>query len=121
VKNAKLRENSDFMMDINEINVELSENVQRYINQCCKSESNGKLNGFGAGYCKCRGALPLLCSFIQRKKKNTPSSSHKLVLCLVAKTTSVARVTCIARVTSIDMEMPIAMAMLMNVYPSQAA
>jgi hypothetical protein len=121
VKNAKLGENSDFAMDINEINIELSDNVQRYINQCCKAESDGKLNGFGAGCCKRRGGLPLLCSFMQRKKKNTSSSSHKLVVCLVAKTTSVARVTCIARVTSIDMEMPIAMAMLINLYPSQVA
>jgi hypothetical protein len=41
-----------------------------------------------------------------------PSSSPKLVLSLVAKATS------IARVISIIMEMPIAMAMLNNLYPS---
>jgi hypothetical protein len=36
-------------MDINEINVELSEKFQRYVIECCESESNGKIDGFGAG------------------------------------------------------------------------
>jgi hypothetical protein len=58
---AKSLENSDFAMDINEINVELSENSQRYVNECCESESDGKIDGFGAGCCKRRGGSPLLC------------------------------------------------------------
>jgi hypothetical protein len=36
-------------MDINEINVELSENIQRYVNECCESKSDGKIDGFGTG------------------------------------------------------------------------
>jgi hypothetical protein len=43
---AKMRENSDFATKINEINVELSENLQRYVNECCESESDGKIDGF---------------------------------------------------------------------------
>jgi hypothetical protein len=50
-----MRENSDFATKINEINVELSENFQRYINECCESEFDGKSDGFGAGCCKRRG------------------------------------------------------------------
>lgn len=42
------------MMKINEINVEHSGNFQRYINECCESESDGKMNGFSAGCCKFR-------------------------------------------------------------------
>jgi hypothetical protein len=42
-------------MDMNEINVELSENFQRYVNECCESESDGKIDGVHAGCCKCRG------------------------------------------------------------------
>jgi hypothetical protein len=44
-----MRENSDFVTKINEINVELSENFQRYVNESCESESDGKTDGFGAG------------------------------------------------------------------------
>jgi hypothetical protein len=56
-----LHENYDFIMDINEINVELSETFQRYVNECCESESDGNINGFNTGYCKHRGgASPLL-------------------------------------------------------------
>jgi hypothetical protein len=44
-------------MKINEINVELSGNSQRYINECCESESDGKIDGFGAGCCKRRGGI----------------------------------------------------------------
>jgi hypothetical protein len=43
--------------DINEINVELSEILQRYVNECCKSDSDGKIDGFGAGCCKRRGGV----------------------------------------------------------------
>jgi hypothetical protein len=43
------------------------------------------------------------------------SSSQKLVLRLVAKAMS------IARVISVTMEMPVAIAMLKNLYPIQAA
>jgi hypothetical protein len=50
-----MHENSDFTMKINEINVELSEKFQRYINECCESESNGTIHGFDAGCCKRRG------------------------------------------------------------------
>jgi hypothetical protein len=42
-------------MDINEINVELCESFQRYVNECCEFASDGKIDGFGAGCCKCRG------------------------------------------------------------------
>jgi hypothetical protein len=61
VGQVKSHENSDFTMDINEINIELSETFQQYVNECCESESDGKVDGFSAGYCKCRGGLPLLC------------------------------------------------------------
>jgi hypothetical protein len=50
-------ENSDFAMKINEINVELSGRSQRYMNECCESESDGKIDGFGAGCCKRRGGV----------------------------------------------------------------
>jgi hypothetical protein len=50
-------ENSDFTTEINEINVELSGNSQRYVNECCESESNGNIDGFSAGYCKRRGGV----------------------------------------------------------------
>jgi hypothetical protein len=43
-----MHENSDFKTEINEINVELSGNSQRYVNECCESESDGKIDGFGA-------------------------------------------------------------------------
>jgi hypothetical protein len=45
------------MTKINEIYVELSENSQRYVNECCESESDGESNGFGVGCCKCRGGV----------------------------------------------------------------
>jgi hypothetical protein len=54
-------ENSDFATKLNEINVELSGNSQRYINECCESELDGKIDSFSAGYCKCRGGSPLPC------------------------------------------------------------
>jgi hypothetical protein len=59
-----MHENSDFATKINEINVELSENSQRYVNECCESESDGKIDGFDAGCCKCRGgvAVAVWCS-----------------------------------------------------------
>jgi hypothetical protein len=44
-----MHENSDFMIDINDINIELSGNRQRYVNKCSKSEANGKIDGFSAG------------------------------------------------------------------------
>jgi hypothetical protein len=43
------RENCDFAMDIKEINVEDSESFQRYVNECCESESDGKIDGFVPG------------------------------------------------------------------------
>jgi hypothetical protein len=51
-------------MAINEINVELSKNFQRYVNACCESEFDGKIDGFAAGCCKCRGgvAVAVWCS-----------------------------------------------------------
>jgi hypothetical protein len=52
-----MRENSDFATKINEINVELSGNSQRYVNEYCESESDGKIDGFGAGCCKRRGGV----------------------------------------------------------------
>jgi hypothetical protein len=47
------------MIDINEINVQLSENFQRYVNECCKSESDGKIDGFSTSYCKYRGGVTI--------------------------------------------------------------
>jgi hypothetical protein len=47
----------DFATKINEIKVELSGNSQRYVNECCESESDGKIDGFGAGCCKRRGGV----------------------------------------------------------------
>jgi hypothetical protein len=52
-----MHENSDFATNINEINVELSGNSQRYINECCESESHGRIDGFGACCCKHRGGV----------------------------------------------------------------
>jgi hypothetical protein len=43
-----MRENSDFTTKINEIDVELSGNSQRYVNEYCESESDGKTDGFAA-------------------------------------------------------------------------
>jgi hypothetical protein len=57
-----MRENSDFATDINEIYVELSGNSQRYVNECCESESDGKIDGFGAGCCKRRGGGRHCCN-----------------------------------------------------------
>jgi hypothetical protein len=56
-RGAKTRENSDFATKINEINVELSGNSQGYVNKCCESESDGIIDGFGAGCCKRRGGV----------------------------------------------------------------
>jgi predicted nucleic acid binding AN1-type Zn finger protein len=50
-----MHENSDLATKINEINVELSGNSQRYVNECCESQSDGKIDSFSAGCCKCRG------------------------------------------------------------------
>jgi hypothetical protein len=44
-------------MDINEIYVEFSGNSQRYVNECCESESDGIIDGFGAGCCKRSGGV----------------------------------------------------------------
>jgi hypothetical protein len=56
---AKMHENSDFATKINEINVELSGNSQRYVNECCESESDGKVDGFCARCCKHRGGVTI--------------------------------------------------------------
>jgi hypothetical protein len=67
---VKSCENSDFVTDINEINVELSENFQRYIIEYCESEFDGKIDGFHAGCCKCRGGSLLLCGvFVDLESK----------------------------------------------------
>jgi hypothetical protein len=47
------------MTDINKVNVELSEHFQRYVNEYCESESDGKIDSFSAGYCKCRGRVTI--------------------------------------------------------------
>jgi hypothetical protein len=52
-----MRENSDFAKKINEIYVKLSGNLQRYVTECCESDSDGKIDGFGAGFCKRRGGV----------------------------------------------------------------
>jgi hypothetical protein len=54
-----MHENSDFATKINEINVELSGNSQRYINECCESESDGKIDGFILVVGNAGGGLPL--------------------------------------------------------------
>jgi hypothetical protein len=59
LKDTNSRENSDFTTDINELNVELSQNLQRYVNECCESESDGKIDGFAAGCCKRRGRVAI--------------------------------------------------------------
>jgi hypothetical protein len=60
-----MHENCDFMTKINEINLELSGNSQRYVNECCESESDRKIDGFSAGCCKRRGgvAIDVLCIY----------------------------------------------------------
>jgi hypothetical protein len=65
-----MRENCDFATKIYEINGELSENSQRYINECCESESDGKIDGFGAGCCKRSGgvAVAMWCILLGRKE-----------------------------------------------------
>jgi hypothetical protein len=55
-----MRENSDSAMKITEINVELSGNSQRYVIECCKSESDGIIDGFGARFCKHRGGVTIV-------------------------------------------------------------
>jgi hypothetical protein len=68
-----MREYSDFMTKINEINVELSGHSQRYINECCESESDGKIDGFSTGCCKRRGGVTIaiwvnwFSKFLKRK------------------------------------------------------
>jgi hypothetical protein len=54
-----MHENSDFTTIINKIYVKLSGNSQRYITECCESESDGKIDGFAAGCCKCRGGVTI--------------------------------------------------------------
>jgi hypothetical protein len=56
---AKTRENYVFATKINDINLELSENFQRYVNECCESESDGKIDGFLAGCCKRRAGVAI--------------------------------------------------------------
>jgi hypothetical protein len=52
-----MRENSGFATNIHEIYVELFGNSQRYVNECCESESDGKIDGFAAGCSKRRGGV----------------------------------------------------------------
>jgi hypothetical protein len=52
-----MRENSDFATKINELNVELSGNSQSDVNEYYESESDGNIDGFGAGCCKCSGGV----------------------------------------------------------------
>jgi hypothetical protein len=62
-------------MKINEINVELSGNSQRYVNECCESESDGKIDGFGAGCCKRRGGFAVAMWFSPSMKLKTTTLS----------------------------------------------
>jgi hypothetical protein len=64
-----MRENSDVAAKINEINVELSGNSQRYVHECCESKSDGKIDSFGAGCCKRRVgvAVAVWCSLQLRR------------------------------------------------------
>jgi hypothetical protein len=50
-----MHENSDFITKINEIYIKLSGNSQRYVTECCESESDRIMKGFTADCCKCRG------------------------------------------------------------------
>jgi hypothetical protein len=43
---VKSPKNSDLAMNINKIYVEVCENVQGYVIECCKSESHGQIDGF---------------------------------------------------------------------------
>jgi hypothetical protein len=81
-------------MDINEINVELSENFQRYVNECCESESDGKIDGFAAGYCKRRGGGVAVAVWCVVESTNTLSQrSRDMLLASAATTTSIWVVT----------------------------
>jgi hypothetical protein len=51
---------------INEINIELSGNSQRYVNECCESESDRKIDGFAAHCCRHRGGVAIA---IRRNEK----------------------------------------------------
>jgi hypothetical protein len=66
-----MRENSDFTTKINEINVELSGNSQRYVNECCESKSDGNIDGFGAGCCKRMGgvAVAMWCEWMVEERE----------------------------------------------------
>jgi hypothetical protein len=75
-----MRKNSDFVTKTNEIYVELSGNSQRYVNECWESESDGKIDDFGAGCCKRRGGSPLLCGVID---------IHRLTLALQTYTVAI--------------------------------
>jgi hypothetical protein len=74
-----MRENSDFAMKINEINLELSGNSQRYVNECCVSESDGRSDGFGAGCCKRRGgvAIAVWCTIRMQEAKHSTNDIYQ--------------------------------------------
>jgi hypothetical protein len=57
-------ENPDFTTEINEIKVELSGHSQRYVNEYCESESDGKIDGFSARFCKCSGGVTIAMWYI---------------------------------------------------------
>jgi hypothetical protein len=61
-----MHENSDFAMKIYEINVELSGNSQRYVNEYCESKSDGKIDGSAAGCCKYRGGGGCHCHIVSK-------------------------------------------------------
>jgi hypothetical protein len=50
-------------MKINEINVELSGNSQRYVNECCESESDGKIDGLVLVVANAGGGSLLPCGW----------------------------------------------------------
>jgi hypothetical protein len=74
---CQTRENSYFATKVNEIYVELSGNSQRDVIECCESESDEIIDGFGVRCCKRRGGgrrccvvcLPVLAVVVVRSWK----------------------------------------------------
>jgi hypothetical protein len=62
-------------MKVNKINVELSGNSQRYINEHCESESNRKIDSFGTGYCKCRGGVAVAMWYVAQCRVSVQAAS----------------------------------------------
>jgi hypothetical protein len=57
-------------MNINEINVELSDTFQRFVNECCECESDGKIDGSSSGCCKRRGGGVAIAAWCMASHKS---------------------------------------------------